>query len=232
MQKQQEKNPTSLLLSLYLHSHQVPSPYTSLHQFRQKIEQAKSAPHHKPYHAVKAKAQAYQLIFLSLSIVFTILFFIVYSYTRNPYISLLSMNFALPKVVGCFFSVFCAFASMVVGLSIRVEKEAISKLIGRAKQRLRRTVHSQYTQISARNRLTVFNKYKLMNILRQHHKLALDKIAESQEIALILLQKITECPESATQLKETLYNEAILELDENLQFILAQFQDEISSIQV
>lgn len=233
MPQQQSKDSASLFLSLYLHHHQQPhpTPYTALNQFRQKLENAKEAPHHKPYHSVKRKTRLYQGAFFALTIIFTVLFVIVYTYTRNPYIHLLSMHFALPKAVGCFLSGFCALASLSIGLSIRIEKEAISQLLGRAKQKMRRLLRRQFTRLSANKKMSLLERYQLLNLSRLQYAHALERVSEGREIALVLLQKISECSESQFQVKETLYNEAILELESRLQFIIGKFEIELRGIE-
>ena len=216
---------SSLLLSLYLHQANHRS-YANLNKFREKMEQSKDAPHHKPYQAAKQKALTYQYIFLALMVIFIILFSLVYSYTRNPYIHLLSMHFALPKAIGCTLAAICATASGFVALTIKVEREAINNLINRAKKQLGREYRKRWAKLSLKSDYTLLTRYKYLNVLKESHHRALEKVAESREIALMILEKIAACPESELTLKEVLYNEAIFELDDRLQYEIKKFKED------
>lgn len=229
-------NPKNLLISLY-HYHHSHSPndsktdhlkgeYNELNQFREQLEEAKSAPHHQPYQAGRKKALFYQIIFYGLGLIFLFITLFMYTQTMNWAGSLFFVNYTATKTVLCLFTFALSCISFSIGYSISIEKEAVNQLIDRAQAKMRHILRYERAQFAV-NHLSFRDQFKKSLLAKQAFHDANEKVKESKKITFTLLEHINQTVSLEKKDKEHLYNQAILELNDKLHFIIFAYKDKL-----
>lgn len=197
--------------------------YPELYDLREQIEIDRNGPHHRPYSANKSKVMSYQGIFLAFSLIFLTLAGLIYYKTTNWTCSLFFGNFMMIKTLISTFCLFLFFSSMWVALSMRIEREAMNHLSRRAKKRLAKI----YGRIKAELGFTTFYSFNDPKAiyLWQLYKDAKDKLADRKEETLLVFSRIKNSNDIDPEIKEDLYNQAILEYHDQLYTIILDFKN-------
>ena len=199
--------------------------YADLEIFRQLVEESKAGLHHQPYSSHKKKTHLYKSVFFGFAILFFILEIIA---------------LAIPSALGCgFLFSSCSFlkgiivsictvfsvSSLTLALRLKAEKEAVASLIRKARIRLA----AIYARKKVRSNLNFFSFF--LNPARQKAaalKLAYyevyDKMNDKKEESLHLVHRISTAETLNAHEKEDLLNQAIEELNDQLQHLTTAFR--------
>lgn len=226
----------SLLIGLYHYSKNQQakisvssqSIYQELNQFRDKIEEEKSGPHHQPYQFGKKKTRTYRSIFLGLGLIFLSLCALIYFQNMNWACALIFENYLVPKVSLCTLCILLSLVSFGLGYKIRPEKEAAISVIQRAKRKLRRCYGRKHSELGLNRFLSFGMHYKKTAAFQQAFNEAWDKITDSKEVAFLLLERIAKSKDKPS--KEKLFNQAIFELNDKLQAIIQGFKKNLDRL--
>ena len=230
-----DKNQT-LLLGLYQYS-QSAKPifavrlsglgknYPELDLFRQQIEIERNGIFHLPYSAAKKKVLTYKSVFLVLGLLFLGLGVSIYLKTLAFSSLFFTIGaFHIAKNLICGICVMAGLGSLLICKSLRTEKEVINHLVRKARRNL--------AKIHARKRIengikTFFSfgaHYRKSQHLRHTHHEAHDKIHDLKEETFHLIERIAQAGHLNSHKKESLYNQALLEMGDKLEGILLQFR--------
>lgn len=228
-------NSKKLLISLYHH----PSPispsephihYIELNKFRQKIEEEKAGPHHQPYRAGRKKALFYQSIFFTLGFLFLFLCLFMYTQSMNWSGSLFFVNYTATKITLCSFTLVLAFTAFVLGYSIKTEKEAANQIIHRAQNKLIRIFAYKRAEFGMNRFFSFAHHFKKHLVAKQAFHDSWEKIRESKKVTYALLEQISRTKGLDSTMMETLFNEAILELNDKLHIVIQEFKKTLSDV--
>ena len=234
MTNKQNASPTkhlNLLVDLYHLSKKTPplfrvtppkslSPYRELALFKQQVEIEKIGFHDQPYHTHKKNVLTYQLIFMGLGALFLVLDAMIISQKMSWAYTIYFNNWFVGKSLLCVFCTCFSLASFAIGYSLRIEKEAVHYYYKKARQKL--------SQAYARKRIgfgfaALFgfgSQSRVLAELKSSYKEAKVKLSEYKEEALHLLDRIAYSPTLSQLEKERLFNQAILELKDKLNFFI------------
>lgn len=201
----------------------TPRTYPELYDLREQIEINRNGPHHRPYSANKSKVMSYQGIFLAFSLIFLTLAGLLCYKTTNWTCSLFFGNFMMIKTSIITSSLFFFLSSMWIALSMRTEREAINHLAKRAKKRLSK-IHSRFRAEQGFTFIQSFNDPKSA-YLKHLYKEAKDRLEDRREETLLLFSRIKDSKEVDPEIKEDLYNQAILEFHDQLYSIILGFKN-------
>lgn len=197
--------------------------YPELYDLREQIEIDRNGPHHRPYSANKSKVMSYQGIFLAFSLIFLTLAGLMCFKTTNWTCSLLFGNFMMIKTFIITLSLFFFLSSMWVALSMRTEREAANHLARRAKRRL----YKMYARCKAEQGITAlqsFNDPKAAFLKQLYHE-AKDKLEDRLTETRLVFGRIKNSQDLDPEIKEDLYNQAILELHDQLYGLILEFKE-------
>lgn len=178
------------------------------------------------YATSNEKIRIYRVIFFALGV----LFMGIALYTLNPNLRLFTSLFGNISILAKGFlvglSLTLSFLAMSIGYSLCIAKEAGSFLTAKAKRKL--------MHMYARKRLekgisgfSFFGKsYTMHSNLKQEYLESLDLIKEQQEKAVHLLQKIQQFSGVDPSYRELLFNQALAEMNDELQCTLQSFDSE------
>lgn len=216
------KEQSSLILQLYSDSSDPKSKYAELHQFRGKIEVKQGGLHHKPYNSMLKRALAYRLTFLGLGALFFFLSLFLYEQSINwlPYSHIFSNDFTAKNVVFISTLLF-SFAAFGMSFTISAEKEALHQLIKRSQRKLARISRKQQFIIES-----AYLETHQLKALKECYRETLDKTEKLREETKHLFKAIAQSEDFKKMVQ--LYNEALLELNDQLHHIINQFKRKIS----
>ena len=219
---EQSETHQNLMLKLY-HHHVNPAPKleSALHHFKLKVELEKSGPHHKPYEAMKMQTFIYRLIFIALGALFFFFGVFIYEQSINwlPY-SYIFSNALTAKHAVLTFCLLLSFSSFGMSIAVSQEKEALDLYIKRTKRKLNRIYNKQALSVS---------KEKFKHLKQAHHDV-LEKIQEMKEGVKVLLSQIAKFESQKPKKAAKLYNEALLEFNDELHLVINQFKKNTSKI--
>lgn len=198
--------------------------YVDLDLFRQQIEESKAGLHHQPYTAKKKVTRRYQVIFFSIAILFFIL-----TVTTITIPSALGCGFLfsscsllkgiLASIAACF-----SLSAMLLALTIKTEKEAITALVRKAKTHLAAIYARKQTRLGVKRFFFFFAMNKTAVALKQMYQETYDLMNDKREEALHLAHRIATAETLEAQEKEDLLNQSIEELHDKLQYLLHSFR--------
>lgn len=230
----------NLIISLYhhhqvndtgsAHSHQSHPTYNELHEFRQKIEEEKSGPHHQPYQTGRKKAIAYRTIFYGIGLLFLFLCIFMYTQTMNWSGSLIFVNYTATKMSMCIFTLSLSLIACILGHSIKTEKEAVNQLIHRAQNKLRRILHTSKAEHGLTRFLSFGSQFKKHIAAKEAFHASVEKMHDGKKITYALLYHISKTKGLDNVAMEKLFNQAILELNDKLHVIIYEFKKKMSDI--
>lgn len=231
-------NPKSLLVSLHHHHPSQlattfnlelpPRKYVELHNFRKKIEEERSGPHHQPYRAGRKKAILYRTIFYGLGLLFLLLSIFIYTQTMTWSGSLIFVNYTATKTAICALTFLLSIISCVIGHSIKTEKEAANQLIHRAQAKLRRLLSYKKAEFGLTRFLSFGHQFKKHMASKEIFHDSWEKVRESKRTTYALLEQIAKTKGLDNQTIEKLFNQAILELNDKLHLIISDFKKKLT----
>lgn len=231
-------NPKSLLINLHhyhqssrnSHEHFHNREYIELNKFRQKIEEERSGPHHQPYQAGRKKTIIYRTIFYSLGLLFLFLCIFIYTQTMNWSGSLIFVNYTATKMTMCVFTFILSLAACILGQLIKTEKEAANQLIHRAQNNIRRILAYKKAEYGLTRFFSFGKQFRKHVAAKEAFHDAWEKIRDSKRVTYALLEQISQTKGLDNLAIENLFNQTILELNDKLNIIIAEFKKELSYI--
>lgn len=210
----------STILELFTY-HSKKSPLISnnffeLKNFKKELEVTKSLSHYKPFESALKKTIFYRLLFKSIGAFFFFLTIFMYDHSINwlPY-SHIFTNSSAAKNVMIFIALFSTFAAFGMSFLISAEKEALYLYINRTKRKLKRIYKKKLLEREG------LNQDKALKTLNLHYQEALDKTSSIQRKTKELLHLISKLKDEKK--KARLYNEALLESNEELHSVINLF---------
>lgn len=193
--------------------------YPELYLFRNQIEIQQDNPQFKPYTITKSRVMLYRWIFLSIGFIYFILGSILYNKTLTwPCTFLFGSSFPIKTFLLSFCSISAA-SSLVVGFSIKSEREAVKRLCRQFRQRVQKIYERKLVKFEVKRFLSFGREYRKSTAFKQLYQDALEKIEEYKEDAMHLLDGIAKSPSLDDRMKEELFNQAILELKDKMSLL-------------
>lgn len=199
--------------------------YADLDSFRQQIEESQAGLHHQPYTSYKKNTLFYKSIFLGFAALFLML-------------SLTAM--AIPSAMGCgFFFRSCAFlkgiivvfctalslSSLTLGLRLRAEKEALAYSIRKTKALMAAIYARKKVRMGVKSMFAIMGPARLKtSALKEMYRETSDKINDKKDESLHLIHRIATAETLDEQEKEILLNQALEELNDQLQALTHTFR--------
>lgn len=170
--------------------------FASLDSFRHQIALKGQILNKEPYSKVKIQSAVYRTIFLNLGFLYLILSgTLFWKGTFFSPLSFLQNSFKVHPLIPlfCFLSALCC---LYGGIAISSVKEAVRKIHGKAKRSLKKACH------------------------KHHWAEGAERLSHAKQKAMQLVCKISASTELDMEQKERLYNELLLELDQEMQAIV------------
>lgn len=217
------KQALPFLDSTQIQKKSISSPFSDLQHFKQMLSAEDSGFFLHPYSAKKKSVWFYRLIFALLGSIFLGLAY--FSACRLPYHDLLSLIINTHAIQGIL-----TLTSVVIGLicfgvsaTLKPEIEALNHLYHHAKRRLIRTYAGRKAQVSIKKFLPFSDCYRSTISLKHSYHDALEKIEHQREELKFLLKKISYAALISSSLKETLFNQALMEFRLKAETIIRSF---------
>lgn len=202
----------------------APSPeYKELNLFRQHIEQAKLGPQHQPYQAYQGQTLAYRLIFAGMGILFLLFSAVLYSKPMNWSHTLFLQDGPFLKMILYTISGALSALGFWAAFLIRPEKEALSALNKRATSALQRLYRERMIQMGVKRFLPQGKHQNELIAAKHHFHEAKNRIDDAVSTARQLLSMIGTSSVVSADMRIKLYNQALLELQDKLQFVLENY---------
>lgn len=236
-QKQTNNSNLTLLVDLYKLSRKQGKPSASIqkkdtHQsfreltiFKNQIDVLNIGTHFQPYEARKHAVMVYRMIFLGLGLLFLGLDALVIMQKMSWAFNFYFNNWLIGKSLICTMCTALSFASLAIGGTLRVEKEAVHHYFKIAKQKLKRISAKKQSKFGVAAFIGLGQQGKERKHIKRTHHEALDKISEHCDETTHLLDRITASKTLDFPAKEVLYNQAILELKSLLNQTTQHFEN-------
>jgi hypothetical protein len=199
--------------------------FRELNIFREKIIN-KTLHNPDPLSSIKKNVLFYQLIFFGIGFFFLFLTNFIFSSKMSwTWVAYFGNSHIAKSMLCILCGIFCM-TTFCIGLSLKVEREAVSLLVNKASHKLSRIFSRQKSEYG----LHFFSKRSNLKnylIFRQNFYEALDKIKEIKEETFHIMHKIKEAKNLEEHQKNNLFNQALTELDYELKDILVSFQKKI-----
>lgn len=196
--------------------------YPELTQFRQNLQEAGVEPnYHLEKHA--KRAQLYRIIFLSLSGLFLALFSVILAQNATALYSLFFGSRVLAKLIPCLFCGVFSVASFLIYYGIQVEKEAIHHSFRRFKSKLHRAYKQRRAKLGWRHFLAYFHLDQRATAEYIAFHEALDKMQESRDMALGLIDQIRSKKREDLESYEQLCNQAVAVMRDQVHAIIRSY---------
>lgn len=199
--------------------------YADLDLFRQQVEESKAGLHHQPYTNRKKQTGRYKWVFLGFSLLFFVFALVTIGIPSAIGCGFFFSSCTLLKGIIVTISTTLSLSALLMGLSLRAEKEAIASLVGKAKAHLTAIYARKQTRMGIRGFFSLIGAHRHAAIaLRQMYREIHDLINDKKEETLHLVSRIATAETLHDQEKEDLLNQAIEELHDKLQHILHGFR--------
>jgi len=194
--------------------------FSELESFRFSLKQNRNHLSHYPYTSNKNRVLLYKVVFLLLTIIFTALS--AYLYTAN--ICWVFHSFiANPDMLKNFLSLICsvcAICSFIIGFFASPEIDIATHLVHKAKKRAKKIFKRAACEIRFNHR----TDDSLIDYCRELYHGVYEKMTRFKDEQLLLLKRIRISRQLSDKEKETLYNQAITELESKLQGLLEDYK--------
>lgn len=189
--------------------------YPELELFRQQIEQNHGFIH-QPYTNNKGCVLFYQGVFISFAVLFLILgSIVILTPSSLSYVFFGKYHFF--KEMVAFICVLLSLMAFMIGYGIRTERETIFHYARKAKREVAKIYARKRVKMGLKRFFAFFGNHQRQAVeLRQLYHEAYDKINDLKEDALQLVQRIAMTHGLDANMRETLYNQAIAELNDKL----------------
>lgn len=194
----------------------VHSPtFHELHRFKMKIEENKSALHHHPYSVNKGRVLIYKAVFLGISFIFAALAGYLYSIYFNWTLNLFLGTTGSIRAFLCGFTLFLSALSLLAGLWIQPEREITHSIVNKAKRKARKIYSKKAAELTGHH-ASHLRSENALPLFREHYALWLEEVNEREEKVLLIMKRIRLSQVLSEKEKERLYNQALFELQTEL----------------
>jgi hypothetical protein len=197
--------------------------YLELELFKQRLQGDQATSSHHTYVASYDKVRWYRSIFFAFGIVFLILSALIYYQNLVFFAGLLGTITNSTKNILAVFPLALALASISMGYSLCIAKEASGSLAEKAKRKLTRSYARKRIKLGFHGFAFLKNDMGKQSALKHQYMEALDLIIEQHDETLHLLQKIQKYTLVDPCYRELLFNQALAEMNDRLQNILNTF---------
>lgn len=199
------------------------SPYPELSLFKKQLKEEKTCPRYLPYTAHKKQALTYRFIFFGFSGLFAILGILIFLKTGvwSPLIYTNLMGAA--KKLVCFISAILSIATFILGFSLTTETDAIKFYVSKSQSILREIRWRKQKRFGLQRFFGFGVPYYQNILLKQAYLETLSKIRQAKESAIQLSERIRSNPSINKQEREVLHNQALSELNDQLEALLHVF---------
>lgn len=195
---------------------QKTSLYSELDLFRKQ--------QYRPYEVHKKKARNYQAIFLSIGFIFFILMIFISFQQTSWFYNLYIGHYFFTKISLCAICGFSAGFTTFFAIQIRPEKEAVGQIFRRAKYRINRIYLRKRACFGLKGLLFFLYDCHEAELLKHIYEESLDRMHETKEATLLLLEQIAQASELELNKRADLFNQALLELREKLNANIQSFK--------
>ncbi len=199
-------------------------PYEELGLFRRQLDATSLGASHHAFRKFQNNAAFYRTIFAAFGFTFLILTAFIYFRTGSCWVCpLFFAPFALAKTT---LSTFCGSLSLsafVIAYKIRAEKEAVNHFFKQARRKLDLLYARKCTELGISRFFAFCQQHQKTKALKQHYHELLDKMDELRDGAISLLSSIAKA-KVGNEERRTLFNQAILEMKENINQIVRFFE--------
>lgn len=214
------KNVDSILKSFFKRAtHKFPE----LQNFKEALLRRSKTVNRQPYTGYKKRTFFYQLIYLSLGILFLILSaFIMYRVPTYACHQLLGNCFSLQAPLASFTALFSAL-SFLLAFTIKTEYEVLRQLTHKAQKKLQRL----YALKLARKGISLLfpfgagHKYYIE--AKVEHQKHTDVVSKMRQEAGFILDKIGKSPSLNSAQREELFNQTLLHFEQELDSTIEGF---------
>lgn len=198
--------------------------YTKLRLFKNRIELEKTGPNYKPYSTMKSSVMLYRTIFLGFGALYFLLGIILFFNSLNWSYTFLFGNSIDLKLAFCGLCAIASSSGILIGFTLRTEIEAAKRLYGKAKRRLKKFYDRKLVKFGVIRFLSFGQEYRKTLALKQMYLDSLEKLQEYKEETLQILDQIARSNSLDGRMKEELFNQAILELDDKMNLVIHTFK--------
>lgn len=186
-----------------------------LNHFRTEVD-------HHPYFISKKNVLKYRVIFFLLGAIFTALALFVFVEKTSWFCSILFTNCWFAQMSLFSLCMLLAISSTSLGIFIRPEQDAVHHLAQRAKKKILR-IYAQKCPHFGYGWLLIFRGDKqAASLLKTYHD-AVDKLNDLKHSTIALLKQVANSENLDFKNKEHLFNQALLELKDKLNWIVRSF---------
>lgn len=177
---------------------------------------------HLPYYIHKKNVFKYRIIFVSLGLLFIGLALFVFLEKTSWFCNMLFTNCYLVQASLSGLCLLLSATAMCIAYHIRPEKEAVQHLAQRAKQRITKIYSQKCPHFGFGWLLILRGDKQAATLLKAYHDAA-DKLHELKTSTLALVRHVANSQHLDFHNKEQLFNQALLELKEKLNWIVRSF---------
>lgn len=180
--------------------------------------------HLQPYTVAKSKVTFYRVLFGSIATVFCFLGAFLAWRIPSPFSHLLFTNtYWMQGTITCF-TLLVALFSGTISIILRTEREAMQEIAGRAKVRLKRLYQWQMAKIGWKSFWPFAPEFFQASDIKKKYFHSLNAIEKRKEELIHLFHKIGKSTPLQSEIKETLYNQALLEFSHSVDQNVDQFE--------
>lgn len=199
--------------------------FLELELFRQQVERTRSDPKLFPYTYSKKKVVFYKAIFIGLTALFLILGAFIFSKPMIWPCSVFMLECAFAKTLLCAVCLAGALSTYILNKCLKAEKEFANHLARQFKRKLNKS----YRRKKIERRMEYFLDFSANQCcqfkLKQEYQDAHDQIKDKREEVFLLFSKIKQTPYLDPHRQEHLFNQALLEFEEQLTEIALSFEN-------
>jgi hypothetical protein len=238
--KTHSKHPRSLQIDLFSYKNTQKIPrliraklepkkryYLELELFKEQMLGNGEDLFYQTYAVSSGKVRFYRAIFFALGVIFLGLAL----FSLNPNLRFFTVFFGnislLAKGSLASFSLVLSFLALGIGYSLCIAKEASAYLTAKAKHKLMQLYARKRLEKGIKGLFIFFGKhYATHSNLKHDYHESLELLGQQQEKAVLLLQKIQKFASVDPSYRELLFNQALAEMNDELQGTLRSFEAE------
>ncbi len=164
----------------------------------------------------KSKVIRYRTIFITFGIIFVSLS--AYIFTKSP---IWIMSGIKPYI--CLFTFLMGIGAFTIAIALRYEKEAVRSIYHKSLSKLNRAYVEKKGEADHQN-LEFGESWQKKSALKIAYRTAQTKMKHEELDALHLMDKIVKAPSLNLEMKEKLFNQALEELQNNLDQIIQSYR--------
>lgn len=233
------KHPRSLQIDLFSYRHTEKIPrliraklepkkryYLELELFKEQMLGNGQELFYQTYAASSGKVRFYRVVFFALAVMFVGLALFSLNPNLRVFTDLFGNISGIAKGSLAFLSFTLAFLATSIGYSLCIAKEASSYLTSKAKNKLMQLYARKRLEKGIKGLFFFGKNYATHSNLKQYYRESLEILGEQQEKSVHLLQKIQQFASVDSSYRELLFNQALAEMNDELQGTLRSFDSE------